>query len=167
MRLARGDLRGAQEDAERAVELARQAKDPQVLWPALACLARALVATDRARADAFVSELLSEWLGIGLRTGSEAEWSTDVAVALAALGQCDRVRARRRGAVGRSRLAAAAAELDSPAAAVGPVLDAAAEHGMSLDPSRREYARRDRSARAARADRDHGTIAAQVVDARA
>ncbi len=40
MRLARGDTAGAIEDAERALELAREAKDPQVLWPALAFAAR-------------------------------------------------------------------------------------------------------------------------------
>ena len=88
IRLGRGDARGALEDAERGLEMARLAKDPQLLWPALAFGARAFVATDAARADALVSELLSAWvtrrLGI---SGSDCEWLLDIAVVLAPLGR--------------------------------------------------------------------------------
>ena len=61
MRLARGDAAGAREDADRALELARAAKDPQVLWPALALSARLLVPSDAQGANALLGELLSEW----------------------------------------------------------------------------------------------------------
>ena len=61
MRLAQADTRGAHDDAERALELARVAKDPQVLWPTLAFAARAFLPTDRQRADDHVAEVLSEW----------------------------------------------------------------------------------------------------------
>jgi class 3 adenylate cyclase/tetratricopeptide (TPR) repeat protein len=79
MRLARGDTNGAQEDASRAIELARLAKDPQVLWPALAFGARACCATDRRRANALVDEILSDWKGQQLMiSGSDSEWISDL-----------------------------------------------------------------------------------------
>ena len=61
MRLARGDAAGAREDADRALELARAAKDPQVLWPALTLSARLLVPSDAQGAEALIEEVLSEW----------------------------------------------------------------------------------------------------------
>ena len=62
------------------------------------------------------------------------------------------------------RSGAAAAELHRLAAALGPVLDAAADDGMRVDAVRREHARRDHGARTAGADRDHGPLAFEVVD---
>ena len=86
IRLARGDLRGAQEDADRALERAEAAKDPQVVWPSLAFVARAVVGTDRGRAERLASELLSEWESHGLGIGGDCGWLPDLAVALVALG---------------------------------------------------------------------------------
>jgi class 3 adenylate cyclase/tetratricopeptide (TPR) repeat protein len=88
VRLARGDIEGATEDAERALELARLAKDPQVLWPVLACGARVLVTTDPRRADMLASELLDEWQAHDLAIfGSDSEWLIDLAVVLVPLGK--------------------------------------------------------------------------------
>jgi len=52
IRLARGDAEGALADAERGLELARDAKDPQDLAPGLAHYARCLLARGRAQAAA-------------------------------------------------------------------------------------------------------------------
>ena len=62
IRLARDDLAGASDDSSRAVEVARQAKDPQVFAPALAMRARTLLA-ERKRRDA--ASLVSELLALG------------------------------------------------------------------------------------------------------
>jgi class 3 adenylate cyclase/tetratricopeptide (TPR) repeat protein len=82
MRLARGDTTGAQDDADRALDLARVAKDPQVLWPALAFAARAFSATDPRRAGALAAELLSDWRASGWRRTSESDWPADIAFVL-------------------------------------------------------------------------------------
>ena len=60
-RIARGDVDGGVADAERALELARKSKDPQILGPILARVAGALFETGR-REDALVyfEELLGE-----------------------------------------------------------------------------------------------------------
>ena len=59
IRLGRGDLAGALEDAERAVEAGREAGDPQALLPCLAERARALLVAGRGEeAEAVVSEIL-------------------------------------------------------------------------------------------------------------
>jgi tetratricopeptide (TPR) repeat protein len=87
MRLARGDATGAQEDADRALELARAAKDPQVLWPALAFSARLLVPSDPQGADVLLGELLSEWEARAWSHLSESDWTPDVAVALPLVGR--------------------------------------------------------------------------------
>jgi class 3 adenylate cyclase/tetratricopeptide (TPR) repeat protein len=62
VRLARGDVTGAKEDAVRGLEFAQGAGDPQALFPALAFAARAALAEGRRkRADALISELLRSW----------------------------------------------------------------------------------------------------------
>jgi class 3 adenylate cyclase/tetratricopeptide (TPR) repeat protein len=86
IRLARDDVRGAQEDASRALERAEAAKDPQVMRPALALAARASMASDRVRAEGLASELLSEWQEHGLGIAGDFIWLSDLAVVLAALG---------------------------------------------------------------------------------
>jgi tetratricopeptide (TPR) repeat protein len=86
IRLARDDVQGAHEDASRALERAEAAKDPQVMWPALAFGARAFVANDRERAESLASELLSAWEEHGLGIGGDFAWLSDLAVVLAALG---------------------------------------------------------------------------------
>jgi class 3 adenylate cyclase/tetratricopeptide (TPR) repeat protein len=88
MRLARGDTKGAEADAERAVELARIAKDPQVVWPALALAARVFAVADRHRAEGLAAELFAAAAAqdfvIG---GSESEWLNDLVVAVPLLGK--------------------------------------------------------------------------------
>ena len=60
--LARGEA-GAWDEAERALELARAVKDPQVLYPVLASNARAAAFTGRAdAAAALIDELLASWV---------------------------------------------------------------------------------------------------------
>src|SRR5262245_65463231 len=61
------------------------------------------------------------------------------------------------GPISRSSVATAT-EVHRLAAALGPVLDAAAEHGTGIDAGRREDARRGRRARSGRADRDQGAL---------
>jgi class 3 adenylate cyclase/tetratricopeptide (TPR) repeat protein len=85
-RLARDDVRGAQEDADRALERAEVAKDPQVLWPTHAFAARAFAGTDSGRAERLAAEVLSEWEEHDLGIGGESAWLSDIAVALVALG---------------------------------------------------------------------------------
>jgi class 3 adenylate cyclase/tetratricopeptide (TPR) repeat protein len=59
IRLGRGDLAGALEDADRAIEVGREAGDPQALLPGLAARARALLAAGRGEeAENVVSEIL-------------------------------------------------------------------------------------------------------------
>jgi class 3 adenylate cyclase/tetratricopeptide (TPR) repeat protein len=87
MRLARGDAKGAQEDAERALELARVAKDPQLLWPALAFAARVFSTADSERAGDLVAEFLSEWEAQGWPRASESDWLTDLVVVLPLLNR--------------------------------------------------------------------------------
>jgi class 3 adenylate cyclase/tetratricopeptide (TPR) repeat protein len=86
MLLARGDHQGALVDAERAVELAREAKDPQVLWPALSFAARTVFPIDPQRADGLVTEVFSDWYAKELTSsGSESEWLADFTVVIAPL----------------------------------------------------------------------------------
>jgi tetratricopeptide (TPR) repeat protein len=60
--LARGEA-GAWDEAERALQLARAVKDPQVVYPVLASSARAAAFTGRADvAAALVDELLASWV---------------------------------------------------------------------------------------------------------
>jgi class 3 adenylate cyclase/tetratricopeptide (TPR) repeat protein len=87
IRLGRDDVRGAQEDAARALERAEEAKDPQIMWPSLAICARAFAETDRSRAKRLASELLSDWEVHGLGIAGEAVWLSDITVALVALGR--------------------------------------------------------------------------------
>jgi tetratricopeptide (TPR) repeat protein len=87
IRLGRGDTAGAQEDAERSLELARAAKDPQVFWPALAFGARALVRSDQQRADDLLAEILSEWKAQQWSRWAESTWLPDAAVVLPLVGR--------------------------------------------------------------------------------
>jgi tetratricopeptide (TPR) repeat protein len=82
MRLARGDEAGAREDGERALELAREAKDPQVMLPSLSFAALVAVRTDPERAAALLKELLTQWKAQGFTRSSEVSWTTDAAVVL-------------------------------------------------------------------------------------
>jgi tetratricopeptide (TPR) repeat protein len=86
MRLACGDAAGAAEDAERALELARAAKDPQVLWPTLAFNALIVGPSDPHRARLLVDELLSEWKDQGWPRWGESDWMADAAFVLPLIG---------------------------------------------------------------------------------
>jgi tetratricopeptide (TPR) repeat protein len=62
IRLERGDVTEAEDDARRALEFARVAGDPQALFPALAFAARVAVEAGReAEARTIVDELLRSW----------------------------------------------------------------------------------------------------------
>jgi class 3 adenylate cyclase/tetratricopeptide (TPR) repeat protein len=85
IRLARGDLHGALQDADAGLEHARVAKEPQVLYPILAFRARALLAAGREQeADTDASELLAMLDQQGVLP-TAPDWSGDLAVALQAL----------------------------------------------------------------------------------
>ena len=90
MRLARGDHAGALEDAALGLERARAAKDPQVLYPALAFRGRALAATghDHEAGEA-IDELLSRLTG---NEWSMAFFWIDLALALDDLGRLNDLR---------------------------------------------------------------------------
>jgi len=87
IRLARGDETGAHEDAERALQLSRSAKDPQVFWPAMTAAARVALSSDPGRADALVTEVLSEWEKHGRMRAMEISWMPDAAILLSQLGR--------------------------------------------------------------------------------
>src|SRR6185436_13222561 len=87
IRLGRGDEDGALEDARRAIELGREARDPQALYPALANLARMLVAVGQPEAAA---EAAGELLRLVSQTDETPVlyiWSSDLAATLAELGR--------------------------------------------------------------------------------
>ena len=86
MRLARGDVKGAQADAERAIERARIGKDPQVVWPSLAFGARAFAATDERRAGDLAGELLSEQAR-GFTGSQQSDWALNLAVVASLIGR--------------------------------------------------------------------------------
>lgn len=87
IRLARGELVQAAEDARRGLELARDAMDPQMLYPALAFAAEAqLELGQSAQAAALADELLAEW---SAHPGREprASWVVDLSLVLLRLGR--------------------------------------------------------------------------------
>jgi hypothetical protein len=91
-RLARGDLSAASEDADKQLEFARMATDPQLVNSAIAFGARvALVTGDRDQAGAYASELLAMLVEQAELHGV-AEWSADLAAVLVALGRGNELR---------------------------------------------------------------------------
>jgi ATP/maltotriose-dependent transcriptional regulator MalT len=85
--LARGDETPALEDAGRALALAREAGDPQNLYPAFALLARTLATVGRhAEAEEHAEELLHL---MREQPSIPSFWITDLAIALAELGRGD------------------------------------------------------------------------------
>jgi class 3 adenylate cyclase/tetratricopeptide (TPR) repeat protein len=73
IRMARADPRGALSDSGRALELAREAKDPQAIYPALGEHARNLFLAGRGEdAEATVDELFR----IARENGPDLTWST-------------------------------------------------------------------------------------------
>jgi hypothetical protein len=90
IKLARGDQAGALEDSEYVIALAGEAKDPQVVHPAIAIHSRILLEAGR-REDAgrFADELLG-LLALG-KTGFISYWGVSFCVVLTALGRADEV----------------------------------------------------------------------------
>jgi class 3 adenylate cyclase/tetratricopeptide (TPR) repeat protein len=87
IRLARADRDGALQDAAAAVRFARQTKEPQILQPALAFQARALLAAGSVeKASGLASELLA-MLVRQRAVAAEPDWSGELAVVLQALGR--------------------------------------------------------------------------------
>jgi class 3 adenylate cyclase/tetratricopeptide (TPR) repeat protein len=85
--LGRGDERRAVDDTERGIERARLAKDPQMLWPALAIGARVYASTDPLRAGEMVTEVLADWQARGHFLAVASEWLPNLAIALDLLGR--------------------------------------------------------------------------------
>jgi class 3 adenylate cyclase len=87
IRLARGDLRGALQDADAGLEHARASRELQVLYPSLAFHARALLAVGRQQeADTEANKLLAMLAQPGVLP-TAPDWSGDLAVVLQALGR--------------------------------------------------------------------------------
>jgi class 3 adenylate cyclase/tetratricopeptide (TPR) repeat protein len=86
IRLARDDRGRALADTAEGLELARYFQDTQVLWPALACHARTVLAAGREQdAGALVDELLERWEGpLHLLPWA---WIVDLAWAARAVGR--------------------------------------------------------------------------------
>jgi hypothetical protein len=90
IRLGRGELAAAAEDADKALAFARNAKDPQALYPSLAFRARALLSSGSVEAaDRQVSELLTRlhedpWT-------LNVDWLSDLAVVLEQRGRGDQL----------------------------------------------------------------------------
>ena len=86
IRLARGDAAGAVEDAERALAVARIAKNPQLLHPALSGLAAVRTEIgDLEAASGLVDELFENWREHPIL--ASAFWLIEVAYALVPLGR--------------------------------------------------------------------------------
>ena len=86
IRVARGDVAGAVEDAERALEVARVAKVPQLLHPALAGLAAVRSEIGNLEeASGLVDELFANWRAHPVL--ASAFWLIEVAYALVPLGR--------------------------------------------------------------------------------
>jgi tetratricopeptide (TPR) repeat protein len=85
LRLARGDVAGAADDARRGLEFARSAGDPQALFPALAFAARAALADGRRdEAAGLATELLRSWADWALALPSSG--LTDLGLVVGELG---------------------------------------------------------------------------------
>jgi class 3 adenylate cyclase/tetratricopeptide (TPR) repeat protein len=87
IRLGRGDVAGALDDAREAVDFARIVKDPQALFPALAFMARALFLADQ-RDDALAQAIELLRMVRELRQTPVAYiWLRDLALVLTGLGR--------------------------------------------------------------------------------
>jgi class 3 adenylate cyclase/tetratricopeptide (TPR) repeat protein len=85
IRSARSDPAGADADSARVLQLARAAKDPQVLYPCLVSRARVLLGLGRSReSERLIDELLSLWVD---KPFNPNFWVVDLAFCLADLGR--------------------------------------------------------------------------------
>jgi hypothetical protein len=149
IRLGRADLEGALEDAERYVELGREAGYPQALYPALALAARTNgAAGDENAARELTRELLESWEKSTVETAGF--WTADLTFALAGLGSGDElVEVARRVATPTPWLDAAcafaagdAAEAADRYAAIGSLPDEAFARLRSADGRADDFVRR-------------------------
>ena len=87
IRLARGDLRGALQNADAGLEHARNTKEPQALYTNLAFRARALLTAGREpEANTDASELLAMLAQQGVLP-TAPDWSGELAIVLQTLGR--------------------------------------------------------------------------------
>jgi class 3 adenylate cyclase/tetratricopeptide (TPR) repeat protein len=91
IRFARGDVAGAEEDAETAVERAQVAKDAQVVIPSLALHARLLFASRSPDTESAIVELLDVCRRMPVRLASD--WFPEAALAFAGMGRSTDVQA--------------------------------------------------------------------------
>jgi class 3 adenylate cyclase len=90
IRLARGEHAGAREDAARGLAFAREAKDPQALFPTLALSARvALAGGNDDEALEFAEKLLEAWSESATTLASF--WTADLAAVMAGCGRGERL----------------------------------------------------------------------------
>ena len=123
LRLARGEERAALEDQANGLERARLAKDPQILYPALALSAYVLAETGHAEASrALLDELVA--LGPDVFDYAVSEIG-DAMWAARAVGRCEEVRQALAEAKETPWLAAARAVLDEDCAGAARIFDAA------------------------------------------
>ena len=88
IRTGRGDLTGALKDADRAIEVGREAGDPQALLPSLAARARILLAAGREEeAEAVVAEIMD--LNAAEPSLDWAWWILPASIVLTARGRGD------------------------------------------------------------------------------
>jgi tetratricopeptide (TPR) repeat protein len=85
--LARGDLEAAKVDVDLALERARIAKDPQLMWPALTLAARVHLLTDPRRAGDLATEVLSDWRERRFSITGTGDWLGELLDTLRALGR--------------------------------------------------------------------------------
>jgi class 3 adenylate cyclase/tetratricopeptide (TPR) repeat protein len=108
IRRARGDVDGALQDSETLLRRAREIKDPQVLYPALALRADTLAAVGRHdEARRLVGELFDLWRAGAPYTGGTT--TSDAAWTLSALGATDELLNVMEAKPGASRWVAAGA----------------------------------------------------------
>jgi tetratricopeptide (TPR) repeat protein len=87
--VARGETERGLDDTARSVELSRAIKDPQILFPALACHADALVSAGRPEEGARIAdELLGLWQK-GTATYPPSDWVAQLVGVLVAVGRSD------------------------------------------------------------------------------
>jgi class 3 adenylate cyclase/tetratricopeptide (TPR) repeat protein len=100
IRLARGDVAGAVDDAEKSLALGREAKDPQTLLPALSFAAFAFLATGRHEEAAVVADELVDLEPLGGVTGNNV--FADLPWILRALGRSEELLAALEGTTVRT-----------------------------------------------------------------
>lgn len=89
IRLARGDRSAAVDDAESALDLARLARDPQLVIPSLAFLSRVRWELGEERVEELALELVDRCRGLELNMAQD--WFPEVAVVLAGLDRSSAV----------------------------------------------------------------------------